>query len=132
MTKFQKFWVPEYFLYQCTLLIKIQPMGSTIIFISIFFCSVTTLHDFLLAINSERNFWYIHSMFSYGQIMLIYAVVWRHSMWKICQQNLHECWHCYVTTRVVFLCQVLLGIASYTEYCNIVITIFLIISLQQI
>ena len=36
MKKFQKFWVPEYFLYQCTLLIKIQPMGSTIIFNSKF------------------------------------------------------------------------------------------------
>ena len=32
-----KFWVPEYFLYHCTLLIKIQLMGSTIIFTSKFF-----------------------------------------------------------------------------------------------
>ena len=37
MEKFQKFWVPEYFLYQCTLLIKTQPMGSTIIFTLRFF-----------------------------------------------------------------------------------------------
>ena len=36
MTKFQKFWVPEYFLYQCTLLIKIQTKGSTVIFTSKF------------------------------------------------------------------------------------------------
>ena len=36
MTKFQKFWVPEYFLYQCTLLINIQPKGSTVIFTSKF------------------------------------------------------------------------------------------------
>ena len=36
MAKFQKFWVPEYFLYQYTLLIKIEPTGSTIIFTSKF------------------------------------------------------------------------------------------------
>ena len=36
MTKSQKFWVPEYSHYQCTLLIKIQPKGITIIFTSKF------------------------------------------------------------------------------------------------
>ena len=49
MTKSYKFWVPEYFLYQCTLLIKIQPKGSTIIFTSKFFCSETLLDDLHLA-----------------------------------------------------------------------------------
>ena len=49
MTKSHKFWVPEYFLYQCTLLIKIQPKGSTIIFTSKFFCSETLLDDLRLA-----------------------------------------------------------------------------------
>ena len=49
MTKFQKFWVPEYFLYQCTLLIKI------IFHFKVFFHSLTTLDDLRLAINSERN-----------------------------------------------------------------------------
>ena len=31
MTKLEKHQLPEYFLYQCTLLIKIQPKGSTVI-----------------------------------------------------------------------------------------------------
>ena len=36
MTKFHTFWIPEYFPYQCTLLIKIQSKGNTIIFTSKF------------------------------------------------------------------------------------------------
>ena len=31
MTKLEKHQLPEYFLYRCTLLIKIQPKGSTVI-----------------------------------------------------------------------------------------------------
>ena len=34
--KSQKIWVSEYFIYQSTLLIKIEPTGSTIVFISKF------------------------------------------------------------------------------------------------
>ena len=68
MTKFQKFWISEYFIYQCNLLIKIQPTGSTIIFTSkFFFRSIITLDDLRLAINSERNFSYLCSMSPCGQ-----------------------------------------------------------------
>ena len=65
MTKFQKFLVPGYF--ECILLIKIQLKGSTVILPSkFFFCSVITLDDLCLAVNSEGNFSYLHSMFSHG------------------------------------------------------------------
>ena len=54
MTKFQKFWVPEYF--QCTLLIKIQAKGKYCYFhFSFFFCSIIALNNLHLAINSERK-----------------------------------------------------------------------------
>ena len=43
-------------------------MGSTIMFtLKFFFRSVTTLDDLRLAINSERNFAYLCSMFPRGQ-----------------------------------------------------------------
>ena len=47
MTKFQKFWIPEYFLYQSTLLIKIQPKREVLLFSLQSFLSLHNNHTLL-------------------------------------------------------------------------------------
>ena len=76
MTKFQNFSVPEYFLYQCTLLIKIEPKGSTVIFTSKFsFATQSHLTIFVWQSTTKETFHTFLACFLVVKIMLIYAKI---------------------------------------------------------
>ena len=76
MTKFQKFWVPEYFFYQYTLLIKMQPKGSTIIVTLKFSFAVQShLTIFVWQSTAKESSHTLIACFLMVKIMLIYAKI---------------------------------------------------------
>ena len=76
MTKFQKFWVPEYFLYRYTFLIKIQPKVITIIFTSKFSLSAQLHLTIFVWQSTARETSHIFiACFLAVKIMLIYAKI---------------------------------------------------------
>ena len=74
MTKFQKFWIPEYFLYQCILLT--QPKVSTIIFTSkVSFAAESHLMVSVWQSTARETSHTFIACFLVAKIMLIYAKI---------------------------------------------------------
>ena len=71
---FQKFWVPEYFLYQLTLLIKIHPKGGNVVFTS-FFSQRNRTWRSLFDNWQQKKLLISVTYFLLVKIMLVYAKI---------------------------------------------------------
>ena len=124
MTKFQKCWLPESLLYQCTLLIDMQSTGSTFIF-SWKFSFTEQLHSTTIDWQStvSRASHIFLDSFLVVKIMLIYAkilqstkmsrslknlnlknfyVASRQNLREICRQDWRGSWHRYLHTLKLY------------------------------